>query len=296
MSTRLLEAAVSGKPERPLLAPLISAAAAELQGLGPRAFLQDVTKLTNGLRDLTLSLAADVATVEFGTSWDAEAQRVGLHWSPGQSMPRRHPMSVLPEADFATRGRAPGVLEAIRRLRVLLQDRALVAAGVTGPVTLTHLIGARSPTQTVPALLSAVRLLCDAGAQLIWVVEGPEAPSDPDGLGAAMTPVWGTIRFYQALGALHLSGEADAWLPFVALGGANVPCFDPDRAPAIASRALSNGTPFGLALPPGVPTPTAKKLARTGRCLVLTHDNDLAGRVAVRDLLQTVGALGSLLS
>jgi hypothetical protein len=280
----LLRAVLAGaRPERPLIAPLASAAAGELQALAPRAILDDVTKLANLVRDLTLSLRADVAVAEFGTYWDAEAAGVRLDWSGG--MPRPAGGSpAAPGGDFASAGRAPTVHEAIRRLKTMLAGRALVAAGVTGPATLGRLLGHADTAQTVELTMAAVRGICDAGANVVWVVEQPQAPEDPAGFASAMAPVWGTIRFYQALGVLHVAGAADAWAPVLEVGGPYLACVDPDAAPALADAALANGTPFGLALGPGPAGRRARELAATGSCALLTNDGELAGRVPGREL------------
>jgi hypothetical protein len=287
----LQTAAMGGTVSRPLLAPLASAVAGELQGLPPEEFLRDTTKLSNCVRDLARSLDVDVAVAEFGTLWDAGALGLPLDWSAGfPPAPRGELPATLP-ADLAGSGRTPVVLETVRRLVGLLGERVIVAASVTGPARLSRLSGGKvPPVDAANRLLPAVRLLCEAGARLIFVAEDPEPPEDPEALAAAMTPVWQSIAFYQGLGALHLAGPADGWEPFVAPGGPYLACFDPERSPKLADRFRSAGS-FGLALPPGAAGSAARELAATGRCVLLTNDGELAGRVAARDLRRVVAAL-----
>lgn len=286
-------AAMGGTVERPLLAPLASAIAGELQGLPPKEFLRDTTKLSNAIRDLVRTLNVDVAVAEFGTLWDAEAMGISLDWSGGFPPTPRGRLPAAPSADFSGSGRGPVVLETVRRLSALLGDRVVVSAGVTGPARFARLSdGDISPAKAAETILAAVRLLCEAGAKLIWVVEDGAPPEEPGPLAAAMTPVWQSIAFYQGVGALHVAGSADGWEPFIAAGGPYLTCFDPERSPGLAKRFRSAGS-FGLALPPGASGGAAGELVSTGRCFVLTNDDELSGRIAVRDLRNVVSALRS---
>jgi hypothetical protein len=292
--TQVLQtAAMGGTVQRPLLAPLASAIAGELQGLGPEEFLRDTTKLSNTIRDLSRSLSVDVAVAEFGTLWDAEAMGLPLDWSGGFPPEPKGELPVPPLGDLAGSGRGPVVLEAVRRLVSLLGERVVVSAGVTGPVRLSRLSGGKlGAVEAADSVLSAVRLLCEAGTKLIWVVEDPEPPENPEALADAMVPVWQSIAFYQGMGALHVSGAADGWEPVASSGGPYLVCFDPEASPGLAAHFRSSGN-YGLALPPGQPGQAAKELASTGRCVLLTNGADLASAVAARDLRKTVSALRS---
>lgn len=286
----LRRAAMGAPIERTLLAPLASAVAGEVKGMEPREFLHDTTKLSNGVRDLARSLAADVAVAEFGTLWDAEAMGLPLEWSDGMPRPGGE-LPVPPSADFAISARAPVVIEAVKRLAGLLGERMIVSASVTGPSRLSRLSGGKvSPSEAAELVLAAVRHLCEAGVKLIWAVEDAEPPEDPDSLADAMAPVWSSVAFYNGTGALHAAGKADGWEPFIVRGGPYIPCFDPDESSKIAERFRLSGA-FGLALPPGGPSNVAKELAGNGRCAILTHDGELSGRVAARDLRKEVASL-----
>lgn len=285
----LRAAAASGWAGRPLVAPLAAAAAGELQALEPRVVLTDATKLSNLVRELTLSLGADVATAEFGTCWDAEQLGVALDWSAG--MPRPQGCAHLrPAPDFAA-GRGMVVLEAVRRLRALLAGQVMVAASVTGPVRLAQLTGI-SPLEAARAILPAVQALLDAGAELIWVAETSEPPPAPEALAQALTPVWGTVAFYHAVAVLHLPGEASGWADFVRRGGTYLPCFCPDAALDLAS--ILGRRAYGVALPPGPPGPATAELAARPACVLVTHDGELAGRVPARELGDAIAALRQL--
>ncbi len=125
----------------------------------------------------------------------------------------------------------------------------------------------------------------------MWVVESAEAPEESGDLISAIAPLWGTTNFYGGLGALHFSGAADGWQDVIERGGPFVACFDPDQAPGLASFFEEGERSFGLALPPTAPSERTRELVGSGRCSVLTHTGELAGRVSAGDLPETVRAL-----
>jgi hypothetical protein len=275
-----------------LVAPLIAGLA---DARGPREALADPAPLVKLLR----SLRAGVATVEFASRWELEAAGVVLDWSrfpprPAAGVPVREP----------TGARAPQVLAA---LRALGGGKALPAASVTGPVAATaELAAAAAPapgagvgasrsaaalspradagtsTRAATALaVTAARMLCEAGARLVWIVEDSGwAPRD----AAPLQPLVAAIRAAGATPALHLAGDADAWLEPVRRLRQAVPCFDPQRSPALA-RELTD-RPFGVLAAPGErPHPLAKD------AVLVAHDGELAGRVAPDGLREAVRTL-----
>lgn len=286
-SRQLLESIVSrGHVERPLLAPLCSVIAGEMQGLEPQAFLDNVTKLSHLVRDLTRSLRTDVAVAEFGTLWDAEAMGVQLDWSNGYPPIPKGTIQSKTTPDLTNTGRGSVVLEAIHRLKLLFGEQVIISAGVTGPVRLSHLSGGSLSSNECArkVVLPAVKALSEAGAQLVWVVEDAIATDDVESLANAMTPVWKTIRFYSGIGILHLADAADSWLPFIEKGGAFLPCFDPDLSPSLQKHVDDTGTQYGLALPLEPLSEAASKAAHSKNCVLLTTHDELAGSVPVRDL------------
>lgn len=277
-----LQAALRGRPERPLVVPIASAVVGELQALGPEAVLADPGKLSMLVREVAVSLGADAAVAEFGTFWDAEALGMSLDWSRGFPPLPRGRIAAAATLDLERAPRARVVLEVVRRLRALL-DGPLCAAGITGPAALSRLCGGDPPVDALgPLSLAAVRALCEAGAQVVFVVEEADPPPDPSAYAAALAPLWATIRFYGALGVLHLAGDADAWAPVLEREGPFLPCFDPEASPGLAS--LVAGRSFGLALPPRPVTARARGLASSSRCVLLTHTRELAGVVPGRAL------------
>ena len=292
-----MSAASLQRPGPPLVAPLVAALSGELEGLAPREVLANATKLSSGVRDLTRSLRADVATVEFGSAWDLEAAGAVLDWSAG------FPPAVVRAADgtgVREGGRAPALLDAVARVAALLGDAVVVAASVTGPVAATEAAPgtAAAVTDYRPAArlaLEAVRALCDAGARLVWVVEdGARPPADAAALAQASASVYGTARFYKAIAALHLAGAADGWLAAVRLLRGALPCVDADASPALAAGLEAGTRPFGLVVGSGGAGEATARLARDPRCRLLVHDGELAGRIAARDLQAVVAPLHAL--
>jgi hypothetical protein len=109
----------SRRLERPLVAPLLAAAAGEVEGLSPQAVLGHPTKLSNLLRDLTVGLRADVAVAEFGSLWDAEALGVPIDWSGGIPVAGKAAAPRPPaDPDFANSRRGAVVLEALKFLYI----------------------------------------------------------------------------------------------------------------------------------------------------------------------------------
>jgi len=275
----------------PLVAPLIAALAADG---APRDALADPAKLIKLLR----ALRVGVATVEFGSRWELEAAGMVLDWA---RFPPR-PVAGAPSREPAG-ARAPQVHAALGLLR---RGKALPAASVTGPVAAAAEVAAASApapgagvgasrsaaamsprsdaatggdVRAAAALAtSAARALCEAGAKLVWIVEDSEwAPRNP----APLQPLVAAIRAAGAIPALHVAGEADAWLEPVRRLRQAVPCFDPAKSPALA-REL-DGRPFGVLVAPGErPHPLARE------AVLVAHDGELAGRVGADGLREAV--------
>ena len=260
------------------VAPLVAALGGEVAGLTPHEVYSDPTKLAGSVRDLARSLGFDVATVEFGSRWDLEAAGATLDWSS-------FPPAVSGTASAEpSRARAPTLMDAIGRVRAELDDRIIVAASVTGPV-----LAGDDLAVAAKRCLAAIRALCEAGAGLIWIAEdGDRSPADATAYARAITPALGTVRFYQAEAALHLPGPADGWLDALRATRHAVPCFDPALSPALAAELEGGGRRFGvLVSPQDEPSP----LAGNAACVLVTHDGELSGRVAVRHLQAAVRAL-----
>jgi hypothetical protein len=220
-----LEAALAGRPlDRPLLAPLFAALAAEVEELDVATFLADPGRRARIYADLARSLPVDVLVVDSGSGWDLD--------------PAGHALI----ADLLTRVKAvvPTTLGVV----------------LTGPAT-------RGDPQ---AVLAAARVAAEAGARVIFVEEDAESP--PGGYARMANPLWGSLKFFRAVGVLKAPWAGQVRGPFL-------PCV---KSPIDAPHALAVAP--GSAAPPG-----------HGAALV-THTEDLAGHVPIRELQSALARLG----
>lgn len=252
----LLSAMAGGGAERKLLAPLVCAAAAETAGLSAAEFLHNATKLANTLRDLQRTLGLDAIVPESGCDPESEASR------------------------------RPILLETIKRLKQMVGERAVIAVALQGPQKMSAASGGGMDLdEAADSVLQSARSVCESGADLIWIMEdGDRLPQDADDYTALMAPVWGTIRFYQTVPALHLRGAADGWLDAVVnLDEGVLPCVDPIRSPALR-QAVSTGV-FGAILnhEDDIQSSEISHFVRQPGCVLLTSERDWHGDVAARD-------------
>jgi hypothetical protein len=138
---------------------------------------------------------------------------------------------------------------------------ARVRAVVPAPLAVT-LRGASD----VPRAIAAARAAAEAGAQVVFVRE--DAAEPPAGYERATAPLWGSLKFFRAEGVLLTPAP---W---------------PVRGPLPCSPVPAERGPYGLAVAPGEAPP-----AHDGRCVLVTHTEDLAGHVPIRDLQAAVARL-----
>ncbi len=218
------QAALAGRPvDRPLLAPLFAALAAEVEELPLDAFLADPGRRARIYADLARSLRVDVLVVN----------------SAGEDPAR--------------------LADLLRRVRAVVPEPTALGVTVTGPATRGEPLPPRPRPSSRRRAVAA-----EAGASVVFVRE--TRPTAPDGYARAVTPLWGSLKFFRAVGVL----KADWSLP----RGPFLPCV---TAPVDAPHALAVAP--GAAPPPG-----------HGAALV-THTEDLAGHVPVRELQSAVARL-----
>ena len=134
------------------------------------------------------------------------------------------------------------------------------------PTTLGVVLTGPATRGDPQAVLAAARVAAGAGAGVIFVREDIEAP--PDNYTRIANPLWGSLKFFRAVGVLKAPWAAEARGPFL-------PCVE---SPIDAPHALAVAP--GEAPPPG-----------HGAALV-THTEDLAGHIPIRDLQSAVARLG----
>jgi hypothetical protein len=244
-----LEAALAGRPvDRPLLAPLFAALAAEVEELDLPTFLADPGRRARIYADLARTLRPDVLVV------DIQGGQTPLN--AGEAQERLH------SVDSTSGGSVPpGVADLLRRVRAVVPEPTALGVVVTGPATLGGPLGA-----AVQRTLAVARDAAQAGASVVFVDERGTAL--PDGYARALTPLWGSLKFFRATGVLKADWAGE--LP----RGPFLPCVTTPIEP-----------PYALAVEPGAAPP-----AGHGATLV-THTHDLAGHVPVRDLQAAVARL-----
>ena len=226
-SVNVLEAALAGKPpDRPLLAPLFAALAAEVEELSVTEFLADPGRRARIYADLARSLRVDVLVVNTA---DEE-----------------------PEA----------LADLLRRVRAVVPEPTLLAVTVSGPATVA---GEEPLAKATQRVIAAARRAAEAGAGVVFVREVPGAA--PDGYARAVTPLWGSLKFFRAVGVLRAPWASELRGPFL-------PCV---TAPA--------NVPHALAVAPGEAPPPGSAAA------LITHTEDLAGHIGIRDLQSAVARL-----
>jgi len=189
--------------------------------------------------------------------------------------------------------------DTLTRLTAVLGDRAVTGVALSGPQRLVTASGGHiTLSDAAELVLATVRLVCSKGVNLVWLMEeSTDPPRDFAEWLMVTASIWGTIRFYQAVPALHLPGRADGWLPVVEeLGNIAVTCIDPELAPGLAAQVSSTGL-YGAIIVPGKikPTPLLLQFLNSPGCLLLTNDADWAGRVPAREFGHTAGLLKGLL-
>jgi hypothetical protein len=209
-----LEAALAGRVDRPLLAPLFAALAAEVEELDVDTFLADPGRRARIYADLARSLRPDVLIVDEG-------------------------------------GEPPMVADLLRRVRAMVDvELGVVIAGG----------GSLQP------VLAAARSAAEAGARVIFVRHDGAMPEP-----RALTPLWGSLKFFRAVGVLMAPWAGE--LP---------------RGPFLPCVTAPIDAPHALAVAPG---DTARPSPATA---LITHTEDLAGHVAIRDLQSAVLGLGGV--
>ena len=144
------------------MVPFAFEVAARISARPLNEFITDPTYLANGLSELHGAIAADGVLC-------ADARGMELASAGGSGLNVKHIIS---------NGRVGASLEACRRLRITLNNRAILLAAVSGPATLQNQFSV-SPTEGVEAFIEIVDHFCQAGADGIITMES-ETPTDSE--------------------------------------------------------------------------------------------------------------------
>jgi hypothetical protein len=286
-------------PSRPLFMPLFFGAAAKVGGLPPQQFFTNPTKIANGLRQLQGPLQCDVLACYVDPTLIAEALGATIGWAAGLPDVLAPPPEIAP-VEIENRGRIPIVLEVVRRLRAVLYDRVALAVALPGLLTTVQVIATPTVVVEGPALsdylalaggatLQAARLACEAGADLILLVENdPPAEGHPARAqwSAQMETICNVIRFYESLPVVLALHPAPGFVAVAAPGA--MPCWPVETLHQLGSAGMLPKVPYGIALP--APQGSAWVLAegvrqiRNPNCALVTTAGDLGPDIDPKDL------------
>lgn len=199
-------------PPRPLFLPLVFALGAKVENLPLDAYRKNPTKIVSALWQMRVPSGSDGVLCSFDRFLESEA--LGGPGTPIESMPAA---GELPQ-----KGRVPVSVEVIRRLNATPNRDFLLAAGVTGPLTLAAQIvgvGSEKPWryEEIPetsknlagsVATQAATAFLEAGADFIFLHE-PALPTLSSESAAEwanlLAPTINAIRFFEALPALLLT-------------------------------------------------------------------------------------------
>jgi hypothetical protein len=206
---------------------------------------------------LFAALAAEVEELDQGAFLADPGRRARVYVDLARSLPLD--VLVVDSGSGWDRDAAGQALIAdlLKRVRAVVD--VPLAVVLSGPAT-------RGDAQ---AVLAAARAAAEAGANVVFVREDVATP--PDGYARIATPLWSSLRFFRAVGVLVV--PESGWEEVVAKRGPFLPCV-----------RGSLEIPHGLAVPPG-------EAAGATTAALVTHTEDLAGHVPVRELQTVVARL-----
>lgn len=201
-----------GSPHEPLFAPLIFAAAAQIDATSPSNMAVAATKLRKNLGELRrfLGLNATVVAVPGVVELEALGATLSSEWPP---RPRALPTALGAEGEpprLASSERLAASLEALEQMKAERDEPVLLAA-FSGPATLLGVvraagieIGAEAAYDCFGRLLAALaRMYGEAGLHILQLHEAV-APAREDNAhwNAALLTVGNVARFHKVLPVL----------------------------------------------------------------------------------------------
>ena len=240
--------------------PLAFSISAQIQGLTLPAFLTNATKMAVNLEDMEKHLQTGVIIAH----WDSCLEAQALGGEPDFSSFPVRIKAAAPKADWPAnlqelvrRGRFPLMLDVTKRLRSRLGDRAILVAGVNGPITVASSLNYSLPAEEIAdwgmITLWAAQAFCEAGVDLVIVREEalPELSDEElEEYLAVLEPLGNMARFYEAA-PLYMSTYIEDPRTFKLLTGALsgwINCYPPEMLNDI--NELIQGGTYAVALSP----------------------------------------------
>lgn len=228
----------------PLFAPLVVAAAAEIEALTVADLVNDPTRMTKALTSFQQATGVDAVVTSAADGLVAEAAGATAQWDTYPPI-LAAPAGGVPTAAAALRSpsRSAAAIEATRRL-ASTADGIVIGAALDGPATVAAQLGddATEPAVIERAgrlVLEVATAFLEARVQLLVVVESsPLAPAVRDAWSSAINPIGNVARFRQAAPVIVLAAAADV----DAVPGGTSICLHPDQHAPEAFVALTPGT------------------------------------------------------
>lgn len=248
---------------RPPLIPVIYTYAAKLEQTSPEHLFADPTALSNALAGAQELLNSDAIVIPFDSTLEAEALGATLDWGTGQGPPRvvTHPWredqdSHVPE-DLPAKGRIPVALEAIRRLKVVMGERAALASFVTGPLLLSQLMSGRKsgvPHRLLQAAsrasLLVSRAFCEERVDLLAVVESwAGLASAPEKLATRLASIWNVASYFRVTPMLAITFSSPPEPAADPLGAMGIAYLGPSDLARLLEIVPREPLCFGLPVP-----------------------------------------------
>ena len=203
-----------------------------MENIPYQAYSESATKITNSLRQIHGRLRSDGVTCFFDPYLEAEALGATIDWGaasgvsqlswPSPQQKGHLPPGIRPPEDAVGAGRVPVAIDVTRRCASLYGERAVVMAGVSGPLTLaarlTQMDGdvfeySDLPQDAIELAATTTRViataLANAGANAILINEQVPAAMTEEVLESwaeHLDPIFNAIRFFEALPVWTLTG------------------------------------------------------------------------------------------
>lgn len=224
----------SAEPARIPFMPLLFGHASRLEQIALRSMFTDPGLLARALENARKLYQYDMITCPFDLSLVAEACGCEIAWENDHHFPSvcRHlswkeDLEEIDAATFSRRGRMPVVLDAFRRLKIVVGKEVHLAAAIAGPLTLAEIVsnsdivsGLREDPHAMRKFLTAAarialtscKAFLEAGADIIIIIDGELHKIPDEHLTAARSlfgPIFNTIRFYNASSVLMTNIEQE---------------------------------------------------------------------------------------
>lgn len=216
-----------GQRHAPLFAPLLFAAAAQIEAIEPWQMASDATRLRKNVGELRRVLGTDAVVCAVPSGMEAEALGVaveGDQWPPKLTGTLAEPLAGEPDlARLTAARRLSASLEAVRQWQADGSEPVIVAA-LTGPATLLAQLRAAGTALDDKAgfemagstLAALARLYAEAGIHVLQLHEDAAPGEDQiDEWKSALSTIGNVARFHRVPPVLVVSGGESgfSWPP-----------------------------------------------------------------------------------